>query len=47
MNKYKVYHKAEYLGETMAISPQKAISNMRFKFNRRYAPMTEFKAKAV
>lgn len=44
MSKYKVYHKSTLLGETVAVSATKAINNMRFRCNRRYAPMSEFKA---
>lgn len=47
MTKYKVYHKSTLLGETVAVSAAKAINNMRFRCNRRYAPMSEFTVKEV
>lgn len=47
MIKYKVYHKATYIGDTLAQSPQKAISNMRYRKNMLYASMREFRAVEV
>lgn len=43
---YKVYHSGAYIGSTAAVSPEKAISSVRYRCGMMYAPMSEFKAKA-
>lgn len=47
MSKYKVYYKANLIGETVAVSPRKAINNVRYKANMRYAKINEFTVKEI
>lgn len=47
MNTYKVYYKGNFVGKTVAVSPLKAISNIRYRCNLRFAKMNEFYVKAV
>lgn len=47
MTKYKIYHKADYIGKTVAKSPQQAINNVRWRMGLRFAPMSEFRAMEV
>lgn len=45
MNTYKVYYKGSLMGKTTAVSPLKAINNIRYRCNLRYAKMNEFYVK--
>ena len=47
MTKYAIYHKGNYIGDSVAVSPQKAINNMRFRKNMLYARMSEFRAEVI
>ena len=47
MREYKVYYKGSVVGRTFAPSPKKAINNVRFKANLRFAKMDEFTAKEI
>lgn len=43
-SEWKVYHKGNYLGNSRAVSKNRAINNMRYRKSMLYAPINEFEA---
>lgn len=43
-SEWKVYHRGNYLGNSRAVSKNRAINNMRYRCSMLYAPINEFEA---